>query len=93
MILTTAKWTLKEYHSMIDAGILSGRKVELLRGEIVEMAPEGEPHAYSSDEAGEYLASLLGERATIREAKPITLRDDSEPEPDIAIVQLSLIHI
>lgn len=87
MVLTTAKWTLEEYHSMIDAGILSGRKVELLRGEIVERRSYGEPHAYSSDEAGEYLASLLGEDATIREAKPITLRDDSEPEPDVAIVQ------
>ncbi len=87
MMLTTAKWTLEEYHSMIDAGILSGRKVELLKGEIVEMAPEGEPHAYSSDEAGEYLASLLGERAKIRQAKPITLPDDSEPEPDVAVVQ------
>lgn len=86
-MLTIAKWTLEEYHSMIDAGILSGRKVELLKGEIVEMAPEGEPHAYSSDEAGEYLTSLLGEGAKVRQAKPITLPDDSEPEPDIAVVQ------
>jgi Uma2 family endonuclease len=72
---------------MIDAGILSSRKVELLKGEIVEMSPEGEPHAYCSDEAGEYLAELLGKRATLREAKPITLPNNSEPEPDIAIVQ------
>jgi Uma2 family endonuclease len=87
MTITTAKWTIDEYHQMIDAGILRERKVELLRGEIVEMSPEGEPHAYCSDEAGEYLASLLSDRAKIRQAKPITLLDDSEPEPDIAIVQ------
>lgn len=87
MSVIMAKWTIDEYHSMIDAGILSGRKVELLQGEIVEMSPEGEPHAYCSDEAGEYLAKLLGDRATIREAKPITLPNNSEPEPDIAIVQ------
>lgn len=78
---------------MIDAGILSDRQVELLKGEIVEMSPEGVPHAYCSHEAGEYLAKLLGDayggklRAKVRHAKPITLPNDSEPEPDIAIVQ------
>ncbi|MEH2378280.1 MAG: Uma2 family endonuclease [Nostoc sp.] len=87
MTVIVAKWTIDEYHRMIDAGILSDRKVELLNGEIVEMSPEGEPHAYSSGEAGEYLAKLLAGRAKIRHAKPITLPNDSEPEPDIAIVQ------
>jgi len=72
---------------MIAAGILDARRVELLKGEIVEMSPEGEPHAYFSSEAGEYLIRLLGDRATIRLSKPITLALDSEPEPDIAIVQ------
>ncbi len=87
MTLITAKWTTEEYHSMIAAGVLRDRKVELLKGEIVEMPPEGEPHAYCSDEAGEYLAKLLGDRAKIRHAKPIILPDNSEPEPDLAIVK------
>lgn len=88
MTLTVAKWTIKDYHRMIAAGILVGRNVELLNGEIVEMAPEGEIHAYFSDEAGEYLIYLFGDRAKIRQAKPITiLASNSEPEPDIAIVQ------
>ncbi len=87
MSLITAKWTTEEYHRMIAAGILCDRQVELLKGEIVEMPPEGEPHAYCSDEAGEYLAKLLGERAKIRHAKPITLPNNSEPEPDLAIVE------
>ncbi|BAY90555.1 MULTISPECIES: Uma2 family endonuclease [unclassified Tolypothrix] len=87
MVVTTAKWTIDEYHRMIAAGILDDRRVELLKGEIIEMSPEGEPHAYFSTEAGEYLSRILGERATIRPAKPITLLNNSEPEPDIAIVQ------
>ncbi|MFB2918732.1 Uma2 family endonuclease [Aerosakkonema funiforme] len=87
MPVTTVKWTINEYHRMIAAGILDDRRVELLKGEIVEMPPEGEPHAYFSSEAGEYLIRLLGDRATIRIAKPITLPNNSEPEPDIAIVQ------
>ncbi|MBW4588663.1 Uma2 family endonuclease [Aetokthonos hydrillicola Thurmond2011] len=87
MTVIAAKWTIDEYHQMISAGVLSSRKVELLKGEILEMSPEGEPHAYCSHEAGVYLTNLLGKRATIRQAKPITLPNDSELEPDIAIVQ------
>lgn len=87
-MLTLAKWTVEDYHQMIDAGILMERQVELLNGEIVEMAPEGEVHAYASDEAGEYLIYLLGNRAKVRQGKPITIPlIQSEPEPDIAIVE------
>jgi Uma2 family endonuclease len=88
MALITAKWNITDYHRMIAVGILEGKKVELINGEIVEMSPEGEIHAYSSDEAGEYLIYLLGDRAKVRQAKPITLlQSNSEPEPDIAVVQ------
>ncbi|MGJ3253722.1 MAG: Uma2 family endonuclease [Elainellaceae cyanobacterium] len=88
MNLITAKWSIKDYHQMIAAGILETRHVELIDGEIVEMAPEGEAHAYLSDEAGEYLIYVLGDRAKVRQGKPITLpNSNSEPEPDISIVQ------
>ena len=87
MVVTLAKWTIDEYHSMIQVGLLDNRQVELLKGEIVEMSPEGEAHAYFSSEAEEYLRKLLGDRVTIRSGKPITLPNNSEPEPDIAIVQ------
>lgn len=87
MTVILAKWTIEDYHRMIASGILENRRVELLKGEVVEMAPEGEPHAYSSHEAGEYLSELLGGRASVRGAKPVTLPNDSEPEPDLAIVQ------
>ena len=84
---TIAKFKVDDYHRMIHAGILDGRKVELLEGVITEMAPQGTPHAYYSDESGDYLSDLLGGRAKIREAKPITLGDNSEPDPDIAVVE------
>ncbi len=59
MTLTTAKWTLEEYHRLAEAGILDDRRVELLKENLVEMALEGEPHADSSDEAGKYLTGLF----------------------------------
>lgn len=87
MSVTIAKWTIEEYHRLIEMGILDERRVELLKGEIVEMPPEGKAHAYFSTEAEEYLRSRLGDRATVRSSKPITLLNDSEPEPDLAIVE------
>ena len=41
MTVTTAKWTLDDYHRMIEVGLISGRQVELLNGEILQMPPEG----------------------------------------------------
>ena len=88
MALMTKTWTVAEYHRLVDQGILDDQPVELLAGEIAVMSPEGVPHASISVEAGEYLMRLLGERAQVRQAKPITLTAvDSEPEPDLAIVE------
>ena len=55
MTVTIAKWTLDEYHRMIEVGLISGRQVELLNGEIVEMPPEGPEHAQLSTDAADYL--------------------------------------
>lgn len=82
-----AKWTIEDYHQMIEAGILEGRKVELLAGEIIEMSPEKPIHYYTSQQNDRYLSQLFNNVAEVRFNGPITLAD-SEPEPDIAIVRL-----
>lgn len=88
MSIVTAKWSLQDYHQMIATGLLDDRKVELLTGEVIEMSPEGVSHSFHCTETGEYLRQLLGNRAKIKEAHPITLPNNSEPEPDIAIVRM-----
>ncbi|WP_099240535.1 Uma2 family endonuclease [Synechococcus sp. BDU 130192] len=87
MTLATYKWTVANYHQAIEAGLFVDAAVELLRGNLVVMAPEREPHAYYTRSIGHYLQGLLGDRALVSEAHPITLPDNSEPEPDVAIVQ------
>ncbi|MEL6248861.1 MAG: Uma2 family endonuclease [Cyanobacteria bacterium J06648_16] len=87
MTVTTYRWTLERYHHAVDAGVFDDQPVELLRGEIVVMPPEGEPHAYYNTCGADYLRRLLGARVQIRDAKPITLPNNSEPEPDIAVVK------
>lgn len=84
---TLAKWSVDDYHRMIEAGILRDRRVELLAGEIVEMSPETPIHYNTVKRGAKYLEELLAGRADVRFNGPITLLD-SEPEPDIAIVRL-----
>jgi Uma2 family endonuclease len=85
--LIPARITLEQYHRMVDAGVWDDCHVELLDGVVVEMSPEGMPHAHDSSDMTEYLTKLLGDRAQVRDGHPITLPGGSEPEPDIAIVQ------
>jgi Uma2 family endonuclease len=95
MTINIAKWTLAEYHQLVATGILSDapgekvpqRRVELLEGLIVDMEPEGMPHAVHCSESVEYLRTLLKDRAEVREGHPITLSNNSEPKPDIAIIR------
>lgn len=86
-VLTPARITLEQYHHMVDAGIWDDRRVELLDGVVVEMSPEGVPHASKRTKAQNYLIKLLEDRAILRVGAPITLPNGSEPEPDLAIVQ------
>jgi Uma2 family endonuclease len=83
-----ARLTLERYHLMVNSGALDDLPVELLDGELVQISPEGESHAYYRTDAKNYLIALLGDRILLREGAPITLpHSNSEPEPDIAIVE------
>ena len=81
------KWSISNWHELVDSGVLAQHRVELLEGEIIECrSPEGPMHSSTNYSVAEYFRELLGKRAVIREAHPITL-DNSEPEPDIAVVR------
>ena len=86
---TLAKWSVDDYHRMIEAKILtSDDRVELLEGQILQMSPQQPPHAATTQRASDYLRNLLTGKATIRVQLPITLRPNSEPEPDVAVVRI-----
>ena len=87
MTLITAKWNLNDYHQMIESGLLDDRLLELINGEIIQMAPEGIAHSFYCRSTAKYLRSILGDRAEISEAHPMMIPNDSEPEPDIAILR------
>ena len=86
MVRTSTRWTVADYHKMIAEGLLLGRQVELIDGQIIDMAPELPIHRATYRRGVKYLESVLKERAVIFSAAPITLPTDGEPEPDISIL-------
>ena len=87
MALTLIKCTLSEYQTLVEAGALHHQLIEFIHGEIVEIPPEGPEHAYRNTSSADLFRKRLGDRAHIRDAKPITLpNQSSEPQPDVAIV-------
>jgi len=90
MTLATAKrFTIEEYHRLTELGFFAaGDRLELIRGEIVNMAAKGTAHTTCCSNLLEELALLLVGKAKLRCQDPITLPNHhSEPEPDFTIVQ------
>lgn len=73
---------------MAEAGILSPHdRVELIDGEIVQMAPIGSYHAACVDTLTRLFMETLGRRVIVRVQNPVRLGERSEPEPDIALLR------
>jgi Uma2 family endonuclease len=81
------RWTRDEYDRMIDAGVLTENdRVELIEGEIVNVTPQNSPHATAVQLGAAALRRTFGEGVDVRQQLPLALSDDSEPEPDVAVV-------
>ncbi len=75
---------------MAESGILQpDERIELLEGQIIQMAAKGTAHSASVSRIEQVLRNRLGNRVLLRFQDPIRLNDYSEPEPDIAVVQPS----
>ncbi|UBF25866.1 Uma2 family endonuclease [Kovacikia minuta CCNUW1] len=86
-LATTKRFTLDEYHRLIELGFFKpDDRIELIRGELIQMASKGTAHEVCLTRLLRELPILLGDRATLRCQSPITLLD-SEPEPDFTIAQ------
>ncbi|GBC97118.1 hypothetical protein HRbin16_02938 [bacterium HR16] len=79
------KFTLDEYHRLVQQGFFDGERVELIDGEIVCMAPTGPEHSSTKSRALMTLLRLSGEGWHVRIDDPLAL-GEHEPVPDVAIV-------
>lgn len=79
--------SVEQYHRLVASGILrEDERVELLDGWLVEKMPQNPPHSGTVHEIAHRFQKLLGDAYVIREQSPITTAN-SEPEPDIAVVE------
>ncbi len=83
------KFTVEEYHKMAQAGILSeDDRVELIRGEIVDMTPIGSRHAGTVKRlVALFIPVQVAGRAILSVQDPLRLSADSEPQPDVALLR------
>ena len=84
-------WTLEAYDQIVSLGLLEGKHVELVQGEILVMSPMGEPHALALIQLNEILIPYFNSRTgyRLRIQMPLALPPlTSEPEPDLAVVTL-----
>jgi Uma2 family endonuclease len=78
-----------EYYQMMENGIIKeGERVELILGQIFTMAAKGTRHSVATTRLIAELQMLIQRRAIVRCQDPITLPNNSEPEPDIVIARL-----
>ena len=82
------KFTVKQYHKMVESGILSENdRVELIRGEVIEMSPIGLRHAAFVKRLNRLFYCKLGDRVFVGVQDPVELDDTSEPQPDVVLLQ------
>jgi len=73
---------------MAEAGILGeDDRVELIEGELIDMAPIGSEHAGKGIRLSSLLSTALAGRAFVSQQNPLRLEEHSEPQPDIAVLR------
>ena len=78
--------TRAQYRTLSDAGFFAGRRVELLRGTIVEMASMGRPHLLAMQWLIRFVVRNLPDELIASPQMPFAASDTDEPEPDLLVV-------
>jgi len=83
----TRLWSRKEYDRLIELGVFQpGDPIELIGGELTVAEPQGAPHYTSIQRTARALERAFGPEWNVRTQGPFGLDEESEPEPDVAVV-------
>lgn len=81
-------FTVSEFEKMISDGILKeDERVELIRGEIVEMSPINHPHAALVSKLEFLFHDALGKQAYVWSQNPIWIDRRNRPQPDVVLLK------
>jgi Uma2 family endonuclease len=84
------KLSIEDYHRLGEAGILDeDSRVELIEGDLIQMAPIGVPHMRCVNRLTRMLVEAAGDAAIVSVQNPVTLPPRSEPQPDFALLKPS----
>lgn len=87
-IPTRMRISTDRYQKMVKTGVLTKYdRVELIEGEMLEMAPIGSRHSAVSARLNEQLVLALGQSATVVVGGPVNLGQFSEPQPDLMLLK------
>lgn len=85
---TTHRFTVKDYHRMGEADIFEpDDRVELIDGEVFELAPIGVRHAACVMRLSHLVWARIGDRAIVSVQCPIQVGEFSEPQPDLSVLR------
>jgi Uma2 family endonuclease len=79
-------WSRDDYYRAAAAGLFTEQRVELIDGAILMMSPMKAGHATALLLTTNALRKAFGDAFCVRVQLPLVVGDDSEPEPDVAIV-------
>lgn len=85
-----APWLMSkaQYLSIDEQGFFDGKRVELVFGTVMTMAPSSAPHVESTRLVQQKLLLALHGRAIVYGQSSFDATEDSVPEPDVAVVPL-----
>jgi Uma2 family endonuclease len=82
--------TVAEYYRLPDAGVLGPEdRVELIEGEVVDMAPISPRHAAFVRALTSLISAAARRQVVLSVHDPLHLDDHSEPQPDVMVLRPS----
>jgi Uma2 family endonuclease len=88
LVPTRHRLNVDDYHRMAEAGILGeDDRVELIDGELIDMAPIGQGHAGVVNGLNHALFMAFGGQAIVSVQNPLRLDRLNEPQPDVVILR------
>jgi Uma2 family endonuclease len=80
------RWTREQYYRLGELGFFQGKRVERIRGEIIEMSPINWPHVVGCRKTAICLEQAFAGIAWVsRNEQPLALTE-SDPQPDVIVV-------
>jgi Uma2 family endonuclease len=87
---TRHKLDVDDFYRMADAGIFDeDDRVELIEGELIDMAPIGTDHAVTTNGLNRALVFACGDLGVVSVANPLRLDRFNEPQPDFVVFRPS----